>query len=46
MNTLISLDKLQMNTIAKIDSLKCNTAIQRRLLDLGFIPRNLYKTYS
>ena len=38
MNTLISLDKLQMNKAAKIDSLNCNSNIKRRLLDLGFVP--------
>lgn len=38
MNTLISLDKLQMNKTAKIDSLCCNSNIKRRLLDLGFVP--------
>ena len=38
MNTLISLDKLQMNEVAKIDSLYCNSNIKRRLLDLGFVP--------
>jgi len=38
MNTLISLDKLQMDTTAKIDTLNCNTPIRRRLLDLGFVP--------
>ena len=38
MNTLISLDKLQMNKVSKIDSLYCNSNIKRRLLDLGFVP--------
>jgi len=37
MNTLISLDKLQMNKTAKIYSLNCNANIKRRLLDLGFV---------
>jgi len=43
MNTLISLDKLQMNKIAKIDTLKCNSTIKRRLLDLGFVPETNIK---
>jgi len=43
MNTLISLDKLQMNKDAKIDSLKCNNTIRRRLLDLGFVPETTIK---
>lgn len=43
MDTLISLDKLQLNTTAKIDTLKCSNSIKRRLLDLGFVPETNIK---
>jgi len=43
LNTLISLDKLQMNKTAKIDSLYCDSNIKRRLLDLGFVPETNIK---
>jgi len=43
MNTLISLDKLQMNKDATIASLHCNPNIKRRLLDLGFVPNTKIK---
>lgn len=50
MDTLITLDKLQINATAKISKLNCSNIIRRRLLDLGFVPETnitpVFKSFS
>ena len=41
-----SLDKLDINKYATVSTLNCKGDLRRRLLDLGLVKRNKYKSYT